>query len=565
MSQPPDLKKLLSELEQKVDELPMHIYIMIWTTTEMNERFKNNSQNPEFVKICYPHTAVPLFDEHEAKSLEDVWRNNIANNENLFPEPPPMPKKQRKQRRQSGGRMSLKQAKDNLTKFGNALDFSLKAIDPKKVSPDYLYNYTNELMDNVDSSLTMASGEFGLVAFENSLPETPPIIIPTIPPLILPRPPSKTILPVINAILESLRMTVGILFFIDPLGVGMLFRCVLTLIMVLLDLGRGNIYHAIFTSFGFLGTIPMFAGIFFKIIRDALMLVSPDLRYEMRDIMYKSTKSFSLGFAIWLFTTLSPQFVKLQVSMLFESVRLQLETMNAQIDAAEMQANLSPAGKMATIRLPRIPDNVIPDVNNLYALRDALRTPAIYCDPKIADLMDELRGVPPYALFFDLVMIPAKGTPEFAEQCAAFNGKSMSDNLAGSMTPQIIPLGSTEPIPMNPIAASGGPDVVGQASAAAAGPASPLTSGLGSLMADPLAALKDPKAAAEADAKAAVASAAGDIAGKTGINPLDAMKDPKAALAAAAAAKTGVNPLEAMKDPKGAAAAAAAKHIGTSV
>jgi hypothetical protein len=292
------------------------------------------------------------------------------------------------------------------------------------------------------------------------------------------------------------------------------------------------------------------------------MLVSPDLRYEMRDIMYKSTKSFSLGFAIWLFTTLSPQFVKLQVSMLFESVRLQLETMNAQIDAAEMRANMSPAGRMATIRLPRIPDNVIPDVNNLYALRDALRTPAIYCDPKIADLMEELRGIPPYALFFDLVMIPAKGTPDFAEQCAAFNGKSMSDNLAASMSPQIIPLGSTEPIPINPTPVPSGPDVVGQASAAAAAPpASPLTSGLGSLMADPLAALKDPKAAAEAAAKAAVSSAAGDIAGKTGINPLDAMKDPKAALAAAAAAKTGVNPLEAMKDPKG----AAAKHIGTSV
>jgi len=545
-----------------VDDLPMHIYIIIWATTEMNERYKSNTQNPEFVKICYPHTEVPLFDEQEATSLEELWRNNIANNENLFPEPPPMPKKQKKQRSQSGGRMSLKQAKDNLTKFGAALDFSLKAIDPKKVSPDYLYNYTNELMDNVDSSLTMASGEFGLVAFENSLPETPPFIIPTIPPVVVPRPPSKTILPVINAILESLRMTVGIIFFIDPLGVGMLFRSILTLIMVLLDLGRGNIYHAIFTSFGFLGTIPMFAGIFFKIIRDALMLVSPDLRYEMRDIMYKSTKSFSLGFAIWLFTTLSPQFVKLQVSMLFESVRLQLDTMNSQIDAAEIRANMSPAGKMATIRLPRIPDNVIPDVNNLYALRDALRTPAIYCDPKIADLMDELRGIPPYALFFDLVMIPAKGTPDFAEQCAVFDGKSMSDNLASSMTPQIIPLGSTEPIPMNPTAASGGPDVVGQASAAAAAePASPLTSGLGSLMADPLAALKDPKAAASA----ALSSAAGDIAGKTGINPLDAMKDPKAALAAAAAAKTGINPLEAMKDPKGAATAAAAKHIGTSV
>jgi hypothetical protein len=213
----------------------------------------------------------------------------------------------------------------------------------------------------------------------------------------------------------------------------------LTLIMVLLDIGRGNLYHAIFTSFGLIGSVPMFIGIGLKIIRDVVMLVSPDLRTELRYLLFKSSKSMVVGFAIWLFTTLSPQFVKAPLRALFDSVAVTIDNMNQQMELAEVQANLSPAGLLATIKLPRIPGDKIPDVDNLYALREAIREPAIYCDPKIADLMNELRGVPPYALFFDLALIPAPGTPKFLEMCAPFKGRTLSDNLVAASTPQIIP------------------------------------------------------------------------------------------------------------------------------
>jgi hypothetical protein len=171
-----------------------------------------------------------------------------------------------------------------------------------------------------------------------------------------------------------------------------------------------------------------------------------------------------------LFTILSPKFVKVPLEALFNSVSMTLDNINAQIDRAEMQANLSPAGRLATIKLPRIPSDKIPDINNLYALREAIREPAIYCDPKIADLMDELRGVPPYAIFFDMVLIPAKGTPEYQEQCALYGGRSMSDNLAAAMTPQIIP--KDPMMPMNPIVATAAPQDL---AAAATGQLPPIT------------------------------------------------------------------------------------------
>ena len=539
MSKSSDAHKLLKELESKLDELPMHLYILIWSVSEMNTRYDQNSSNPEFHNICYPFTSVPLFNKKEGENLEGLWRTNIRGNKDLFPEPP-------KLKKQSGGKMSMSQAKNKMAQFGQAMNFAVQSLDPKKISPDYLYEYTTELFDTVDARLTEASGNFGLVALESTMVD-PTFIIPVVPPLPV-QIPARTVLPVINAILEALRITIGIVFYVDPFGVGQLSRSLLTLIMVLLDLGRGNLYHAIFTAFGFIGTTPMFIGIVLKIMRDGVMLVSPDLRTEMRDLLFKSSKSFVLGYAIWLFTVMSPKFVKLPIQTLFDSVSLSLENINNQLDAAEIKANMGPLGKLASIRLPRIPMQMIPDVNNLYGLRDAIREPAIYCDPKIADLMEELRGVPPYALFFDLVMIPKKGSPEYIERCAPYKGGTLSDNLAAAVAPQIIPLGGDQ---ANPIAVMTTPQDLAKAQAPptlpvsgtlpgaaasnplAPSPAPPAANPMAALASNPLGALASSPAAPAANPMAALASNPLGALGAMAANPgaLQALaSNPKGAL-----------------------------------
>ena len=558
MSKLSDVHKLLKQLEGRMDELPMHIYILIWCVSEMNERFDKNSSNPEFHNINYPYTSVPLFNIEESKNLENLWRTNIHGNKDLFAEQP-------KPKKQSGGRlpqMGLSDAKNKMAQFGQAMNFAVQGIDPKKITPDYLYEYTTELFDTIDSRLTEASGNFGIVALESTMPD-PTIIIPVVPPLPVSIP-GRTIVPVFNAILEAMRITISIVFVVDPLGIGKISQSLLTLVMVLLDLGRGNLYHAIFTSFGFIGTTPMYVGIVLKILRDGIMLIAPDLRTEMRDLMFKSSKSFVLGYAIWLFTILSPDFVKKPIQALFDSVAMQLEVINEQLGAAEVTANMGPMGALATIHMPRIPMNVIPDVNNLYALREAIRVPAIYCDPKISDMMDELRGVPPYALFFDLALIPKKTSPDYAEQCAPFKGGTMSDNLTASLTPQIVPLGADQPI--NPIAATTTPQDLAKAAAPptlpvsstlpgateAANPANPMAA-LTAAASNPIAALTsaaanpgaiaalaaDPKAAMADMAKAQMASQLeAAVPGATGLMSAVGSNPDLAAAAKSASSKT---------------------------
>jgi len=521
MSGKQDAHKLLRELEANLDELPMHLYILIWSISEMDQRFKASPTDPDFSKICYPFTKVPLFNKTEGANLADLWRKNIEPNKGLFT----VSHEESRKRAQKGGKIpTFSEMKQKSAEFGQAINFAVKALDPKLISPDYLFDYTTELFDNIDAGLHEASSTFGLIALESTTPD-PTLIVPTIPPFPVVIP-SRTVLPVINAILESIRIWLGLVGIIDPLGLTVIPRCMVTLIMVLMDIGRGNLYHAIFTSFGFIGSFPMFIGIGLKIIRDGLMLVSPDLRTELRYLLFKSSKSMVVGFAIWLFTTLSPQFVKAPLRALFDSVAVTIDNMNQELDMAETEANLSPAGRLATIKLPRIPGDKIPDVDNLYALREAIREPAIYCDPKIADLMSELRGVPPYALFFDLALIPAPGTPQFIEMCTPFKGRSMSDNLAALATPQIIP----KQLDLPP----------------------GLSAGL-----DGLAALKSITDNPEGAALGALASSS-----PLGALAAQAATDPKGAALGAIASSSPMGALaaQAVNDPKGAALGAIASH-----
>ena len=504
-----EANRLLKDLEKHLDELPMHLYMMIWAVTQMNTLYATDSKNPKFNTICFPYTAIPLFSKEEAKNLETLWKHNIAGNEHLFDEAEAA-------KPQKGGRgvpKSFAELKAKSKEFGQAMEIATKALDPKLISPDYVYEYTTDLLDSVDSKLTEASGTVGLVALESTVPD-PTVVIPTPVPIPV-QIPAKTILPVINALLEAARITVSIVFLFDPLGVGALTRSVLTLIMVLLDLGRGNLYHAIFTSFGFIGSTPMFVGIGMKIVRDAIMLVSPDLRTQLRFLMFQSSKSFVVGFAIWLFTVLSPRFVKEQIRLLFDTVATTLDNINLQLSTTEEAINKTPVAALAEIKMPRIPGDAIPDINNLYALREAVRQPAIYCDEKIADLMNELRGVPPYALFLDLALIPAPGSDEFDKQCVAFKGKTISESLVSLTTPQVVLAGTDTPISLDSLS---DPQVLAEQALG--------QTELGQKALEAKAALNDPEAAA----KAALGKTE---LGQKALEAKAALNDPEAAAKAA--------------------------------
>ena len=72
---------ILKEIKNKIDEMPIHIYNLIWVVTDM---ILKNGTN--FNKINYPYTTIPVFSEFEAGNLEQLWNLNIKNNLKIFSE-----------------------------------------------------------------------------------------------------------------------------------------------------------------------------------------------------------------------------------------------------------------------------------------------------------------------------------------------------------------------------------------------------------------------------------------------------------------------------------------------
>jgi hypothetical protein len=186
--------------------------------------------------------------------------------------------------------------------------------------------------------------------------------------------------------------------------------------MALLDLGRGNFYHAIFTLLGFMGSYPLYAGVLLKVLRDAYLLVSPDIRSEARDIVFKSGKSFIAGFMIWLFGLVSPEFVRKPVQGALDQLQVLIDRWNTSMDTYEKRM-LEELGPEAVVSMPKIPASQTPSISDLYVLQQYLHSPLVYCQPEIAPLIAEMRAIPPLALFFDLVNIPDPASPAFAKAC----------------------------------------------------------------------------------------------------------------------------------------------------
>jgi hypothetical protein len=221
--------------------------------------------------------------------------------------------------------------------------------------------------------------------------------------------------------------------------------------MVVLDLARGNLYHAIFSFLGMFGKYPMYAGILLKIVRDAYMLIAPDIRYEIRDVLFKSSKSFVTGFMIWFFAVISPDIIRKPVVMLLDKVRMVAENWNDTMSKAEVKATAALKG-VGYVELPKLPADKIPSIGDLYILQEYVHHPRFYCHPDVSPLLQQMRSIPPLALFFDLLNIPAPTSLEYQKKCAEVEAVPLEQAMGPrivytSPTGQVLP---DTPLPSGP-------------------------------------------------------------------------------------------------------------------
>lgn len=409
-----DIQAILTEIQERLPAFSAWSYIAIWAFSEMVQRTQNDPDNPRFIDIMFPHTSIPLFTEKQAAELESAWKTHVQ--PTLI---------------QSGGAVpfppTLSDVKKASTAAGQVLGTAVAGVDGEDFSIDKQYEYVTKTLDSLDAQLTSLSKQYGVVALESVAPD-PRFVIPLGPVPIPISIPVRIILPTLNVLLEAFRVLSTMYPSINIFGKPV------TYLMMILDLARGNLYHAMFTFLGVFGKYPMYGGILMKVLRDAYLLVSPDIRGELREAIYKTGKSFTAGFMIWTFTVIAPDFVRRPIVTLLDKIRTMAETYNESRIQAELKATAALKG-FGSVELPKLPSEKIPSIGDLYILQEYLHNPRFYCQPDVADLVSEMRAIPPMALFFDVLSIPRKGSEEFERECARIQTSTLIDDLA----PKIIP------------------------------------------------------------------------------------------------------------------------------
>jgi hypothetical protein len=170
-----------------------------------------------------------------------------------------------------------------------------------------------------------------------------------------------------------------------------------------------------------------------------VLFISPDISEELRDVVFRSTKSFFAGVILWSFSTFAPEPIFLIVDTLFKELRGIIEEINKRVDDAEasiMSQIPESMKKCYDIQFRRIPSDIIPQLDNLEALQAVFNVPEIYCNKAIRDKIEQLTFIPPVRLLLELLNVPTL-KEDFNKKCSGIvsNDATMEDSILNAMKP----------------------------------------------------------------------------------------------------------------------------------
>jgi uncharacterized protein YjbJ (UPF0337 family) len=301
-------------------------------------------------------------------------------------------------------------------------------MNPEDVSIDKMYYGLLSKLDSYDTQWRDIVNNLGVIKTFNETDQVGVIpFVPPIPYMI----PAKLKFPIINTILELLRIMVSSPFLDMPN-----FRVLLSFGIAILDLVRGEWKHAVLSLFGAYSMNAMYIGIIGKIIRDAWLLIAPDLRTDLTDAIFKSTKSFVAGFILWAFGTFAPGSMQKIIQTALDKAAEQVENFNKQIE--DLEAKVGDVSKTAgiTVSFKRVPEGMVPSLDDIQRLQTIARVPAIFCSDEFQKIIEPLLLIPPLRLALELFNIPT--IPETKEKmCSGVPKGSIADTVGDAADPDV--------------------------------------------------------------------------------------------------------------------------------
>jgi hypothetical protein len=359
----------------------------------------------------------PLFNKDEAASVESLAAVTVK----------PMVAAPG----QKGGAVALREAVSQ-----GLLQFPSK-INLDDISLDKSYWAVNDYFAKLDQQTRDFSRTLGPFRFfyetptDMKLPLPVPIPVPPFVMTVMVPVPSRAIPVLIGTFVEGLRIFVSIL----PLPLDIV-RKILSVVLSIIDLLKGEWKHALLSFAGYFGRIPMVLGIMGKVWLNALSLVAPDLQEKLMFDLWQAKKSMLIGFFLWGFATFAPDFVRSIVRKQFDMVAEIVKNANAKIGELEdaMQKSVDPLG--IKIKFKDIPESFVPSFDDIQNLQAIARQPAIMCSREFQQAIEPLRSIPPIRIVLELMSIPTDAK-SLEMVCGLEAGDKLVDTLKDAVMPEV--------------------------------------------------------------------------------------------------------------------------------
>lgn len=309
------------------------------------------------------------------------------------------------------------------------------AVNPENVSIDKLYSYVTTKVDEYDEQWRSIADSLGVVKAVETQDYKGVVVIPMAPPIPIPYYIfGKTIFPFVVTLLDTIRLALG-----NPALDYPMVRMSLSVVLVIIDLLRGDWQTALLSSLGVFSSTGVIVGIVGKLVRNAWLFIAPDIQRQLRDDIYRSSKSMLIGFLLWAFSIFSPDAVRLAVNQSFEKLKEIVDQFNQKSADAEAKVQQVASSAGVKVTFPKIPLTLVPSMDDIQNLQVIARVPEVYCSPEIQQIIQPILLVPPLRLVIELLNIPT--VPEMVkEQCKGVDTSSLSKAIVEKATPEVEPI-----------------------------------------------------------------------------------------------------------------------------
>ena len=332
---------------------------------------------------------------------------------------------------QAGGAFSVK---------GITLKADSQLIQPLEVptiSLDEIFKQVKDYLASIDEKNRELAAAIGPVAFINKMERDPGF--GPVPPYMPFRVqfPARAILPMLNGVLESIRLMVTVgRFQNDTL------RRLLSIVLAILDVSRGEWRDGVMSLLGVFSSQGSLMGLVGKTFRWVYNFISPDIQERIEDDLYAGGKSMFVGFWLWLLSVAAPDFVRATMNNLVETANQQISKMEENISEIQQKAIASGEAQGLQVTFPEFPLKRLPSFDDIQNFQSILHRPEVQCSTEFQAVLQPALAIPPIRILLELLNFPT--LPEDLQKVCAGRPSTVAESLAESMTPMVVPKAPVE-------------------------------------------------------------------------------------------------------------------------